>query len=90
MLRASGSFDAGPNIRPRTTIQKPTTSHFVTRVDGILAKRPISPVLFSCMVIAPLPEWSRAQRPASTLGPGGARAQGFGEEPGSASGVAPG
>ena len=53
LLRTSGSFDAGPESKPSTTIQKPTTNHFVTRDDGIRASRPISPILLSSMAICP-------------------------------------
>src|SRR4051812_11217374 len=60
LLSTSGSFDAGPNSRPSTRIQKPTTNHFVTRDDGIRARRPISPVVFSSMMGAPLLEYGRA------------------------------
>src|SRR6478735_424255 len=68
LLRTDCSFDDGPARKPTTTIQKPTTSHFVTREDGNLASRPTSPILLSFMACAPLPESAAQSRPYPTLG----------------------
>src|SRR6478735_12793216 len=53
LLRTDCSFDDGPARKATTTIQKPTTSHFVTREDGMRASRPTSPILLSFMAFAP-------------------------------------
>src|SRR6476620_8762839 len=61
--RTDCSFDDGPARKPTTTIQKPTTSHFVTREDGIRASRPTSPILLSFMAFAPYRRLPRSRGP---------------------------